>query len=554
VRFHIELMAKYSDLFGCERSPANYLAQLRRCSGLIPLNVLATINNRLVIGEPAHGSWEHEFLNENTRNRMLRFRSRVTEECVVFTRAGSLLNLKLLLALQPSSVPFRSTAIGAIATHSNDYGESVDTQHLSSGVLSVITEFAPTWELFNIRELLPLLARSFHLYRLAQDDERMTALFRKPLEDVPLGGLTFRMYFALLFGIYSSVRKNVVAAPFPTSILNAVEIATMAGLTVDQFNTFASAKAMTFDEARSCVGWSATDNTFKQNVTSSRWASSPLAFRARPVLKLDDGRFLVLDLQFLFESASAGLSWSLMQELGTPHERLRFLDTWGDLFERYVRDLLTHYYPDQEVARTYPPDGQIDAILSIGEDVVVVEVKSGFIAEAAKGSRDMRTIDEALRNKYVTDKKGKKDRGVGVRQLVATTKALLSGKVSGVTATGRIIPVLVGEDPILRTPGMNTYLNDFFSEEIASDRVAPLTVVLIDELEDVLPQIRAGDFTWLDLVTSRFEGERMVAAPVSMTLADLAASRGFSWKPDTFLKAQSDALMAMVEDAYLRNY
>jgi len=49
-----------------------------------------------------------------------------------------------------------------------------------------------------------------------------------------------------------------------------------------------------------------------------------------------------------------------------------------------------------------------------GGDVILFEVKAGFIPQDVKGSRDTRVVSDALRKKYVQDAKG---RGVGVRQL-----------------------------------------------------------------------------------------------------------------------------------------
>ena len=229
-------------------------------------------------------------------------------------------------------------------------------------------------------------------------------------------------------------------------------------------------------------------------------------------------------------------------------ERKRFLNYWGDIFERYVQDLLTHYYTSQApVNRTYPGDGQVDALLRVGDDLIVFEVKAGFLRDEAKGSRDPEIIDAAMRRKYVTDDAGK---GVGVRQLAATAAALFAGKVPGVKATGRIYPILVGEDPILQTPAVNTYLNDIFREEITDDRVCPLTVMLVDELEQLLPNIAADDVTWQELLTRRFNGSRVVAEPIHTTLIDVAIERGFGRRADRFLRKQSEMLIEIIKNAY----
>src|SRR5438105_590838 len=97
------IMLKFSDVLNdSTRSPKNYHEQLRRCGGDTPLNVFATINNRWVIdkmGVDQHVSAEEEFLSDSIATKVARFRTRVLrdQESFIFTRAGALLNLKLLL-------------------------------------------------------------------------------------------------------------------------------------------------------------------------------------------------------------------------------------------------------------------------------------------------------------------------------------------------------------------------------------------------------------------------------------------------------------------------
>jgi len=528
-----------------QRSPRNYYEQLQRCTGLKPLNIFATINNRWTIGETAHESWEAEFFSDSIKNKAERFRLKLTEEGVAFTRAGCLLNLKLLLGTQVADVPFKETAIGAVALHANDYVESVETSGLAKDTLPAIAEFGPMWELQNIREPANLVARYFRLYQLLQQDDRMTALFKRPIGELTLAGLTFREYFTLLVGLFANARSGIMEYPKPTSIINARKVATDAHLTLEQFTTFAASKALTRDVALTAFGPLDLEQ-FVARVTTNAWTSDQRPFRRTPLLGLPRGDYLVLDLQFLFESASAGIPWALKDEYLTKDESRLFLNYWGTVFERYVQELLAHYYPSQApVERKYGRDGQIDAFLIAGEDVIVVEVKAGFLAQEKKGSRDQQLVAAALGTKYVTDDG---NRAVGVRQLAVTCNAVLDGVLG--TIAGRIYPVLVGEEPMLQVPLVNTYLNDIFREHVTSDRIAPVTVMLVDELEQLLPNIVAGDLTWQDLITARCDGMRVAGAPVHTTLLDLAMKRRFRRRPDTFLRRHSDTLIAMVKEAY----
>jgi hypothetical protein len=540
-------MIKHADLFGeGQRSPTDYYEQLQRCSGMVPLNIFATINNRWIAGEPAHDSWENEFFSDRTSNGVRRFRSRIEDNAIVFTRPSALLNLKALLGIQPQISQFKRTAIGATILHANDYLETVEPSRLSRGTLPVIAEFAPAWELHNPRDTKQLLARSLYLYQLLQSDLRMQALFNQPIASVKFAGLSFHEYVALLFGIYTNARSSIRETPYPTSILDVQYISDEAHLTVQQLKAFANGKALTLAEAREVIDIS-DRNTFVSCITDNAWTSNQLTFRNRPLLQFPDGRFLVLDLQFLLESASAGISWELMRHLTTGKRKL-FLDYWGAIFERYVQDLLAHYYPDQApIGKRYERDGQIDGLIAVGDDRILLEVKAGFLRDDAKGSRDPAILEKALRKKYVTNERGQR---VGIRQLATTANALLNGDVPNITTNGRIYPVLVGEDPILQVPGVNIFLSEIFREESTSDRVGPLTVMLVDELEQLLPHITSGDLSWQDVVSRRVSHGQMSPEPVHTTLVDLAIDRRFRRRSETFLSTHASALVDMIKQTY----
>lgn len=219
-----------------DRSPSNYFEQVRRCAGLIPLNVFATANNRFSLDQAspdAHAALEAEMLSDSSRNRLSRRRSRHRKgpHTIVFTRAGSQLNLKLLLAVARPDSPYKPTAVGACALHANDYNESEDTSSLSSGLLPVVTEFAATWELQNPRQVGPLLRRSYYIYdQLLRTDQDLARLVRAELdtaiEDVEFAGLSYSKYFPLLFGFYA-VAKNGVEKE-ATSIVDGFDIANKA--------------------------------------------------------------------------------------------------------------------------------------------------------------------------------------------------------------------------------------------------------------------------------------------------------------------------------------
>ena len=550
-------MAKASEFTSDgSRSPRSYFEQIRRCAGLIPLNVFATANNRFSLDFAAletHLALEREFLNDSTRAKLLRLRRRRLHEplTIVFTRAGALLNIKLLLGTVRPDNPYRPTAVGACALHANDFVESLDTSALRSGLLPAVAEFAATWELQNPREPAPLLRRSYYIYdRLLRTSSAIRAFIdaelHVPVEHVYFGGLPFSSYFPLLFGLYT-VAVNAVRNE-ATSIVDARDVAAKAKISTDQFVAFAELKARSILDSEREFGLIDAPADFRSRVEDIRWVSDALPFRDRPLLAMPNGTYMVLDVQLLFENASAGLFWNFMNQLPSRKARHTFSGHWGKVFERYVQDLVRHYFPAVESNVTFD-GGDLDLFLRAGSDALAFEVKSGFLAQHVKASRSGSVVGDELRKKFVVDDDGG---AKGVRQLAIAIRALREQKVARtVDDIRRIYPVLVVEDPVMQTIAMNAYLNELFEQELDRNHdVAPLTVLLIDELEELLPHVHAGDFSWPEIFGARLVGGKVVAYPMHTTLSELGNEKRLPIRQDTFLKSHGDELMAMISSAY----
>src|SRR2546430_2430867 len=94
----------------------------------------------------------------------------------------------------------------------------------------------------------------------------------------------------------------------------------------------------------------------------------------------------------------------------------------------------------------------------------------------------------------------------------------------------RIYPILVGDDPILQCFVANRYLDEQFRAQFG-DRpanVAPLTVMLIDELEELLPYVSAGDVGWREVLDARFEKDGVSADAFHTNLASIRSKKEIS--------------------------
>jgi hypothetical protein len=387
------LMAKYSDILGDgERSPSNFWEQTLRLGGEPSLNLFATINNRFSFDQRAfdvHAALEQGFLNDSTKSRLARMRRKHPEDpsMIVFTRFGALILLKILLASGQKQRTPKSTVFGACAMHANDYAET-DLDDLSNGLLPVVAETAATWELQNPRDVGVLLRRTNYIYRdLLLADTRISALVERklgcPLTDVKFAGLSYDQYFAVLFGLYATVKAGVLKQN--TSIVDIEDLRRRAGFSSSEFEQFLREKSDTIDGFAKRIGQLADARQFSLSVMSPKWCSDVGIFRRRPLLRLADGRFLVLDMQFLIENASAGLYWSLASQF-SDEDRLLLLSYWGGLFESYVQRLLFHYAGVCCASHVDLKTCEVDSIVVAGNDLLSSKSSQDSFGKTLRGA------------------------------------------------------------------------------------------------------------------------------------------------------------------------
>jgi len=156
-----------------------------------------------------------------------------------------------------------------------------------------------------------------------------------------------------------------------------------------------------------------------------------------PFMKLEPNRVLILDLEFLAELLTGGVYWNIFDSL-PGNRRESFKELWGRLFEIYGVDLLKDFYPPASgilAADVNYNGGQIDALLDFGEAVVVFEIKSSLLTEAAKRSGDRAKFVADFERKFVRNEKGK---AKALLQLAASCKAIEDGRIPTAMTPGRM--------------------------------------------------------------------------------------------------------------------
>jgi hypothetical protein len=270
---------------------------------------------------------------------------------------------------------------------------------------------------------------------------------------------------------------------------------------------------------------------------------------------MDSEQVLILDLQFVVELLTSGVYWSIHDNL-PDNKRSVFKELWGRMFELYAVGLLRQFYPPMSGMLSLDVQysgGQIDAFLDFGIAVIVMEIKSSLLTEPAKRGADKKAFVADFRRKFVENEKR---RPKTIKQLAAACRAILSGEIETVRGNPLpvIYPVFISDEPMVEATFSNAYFNEWFQEEgINEQRVKPLTVMSVDELEQILPHVADNDFTWEELLQSRFNEFGVYPHSVGQTIYDLLLSKGLSSKQNQALKRKSDEFAEIIRRVFQRN-
>jgi hypothetical protein len=542
------ILIKYSDVFVTAPDAHGYFAQVRRCVGDIPLNVFATINGYFSAerGLEAQPSLEHELVSGIVNNMVRRFRRRRAkdEDSLIFTRASGLLNLKVLLSVPRPDEAFVSTTVGMLALHANDYTD-ISLPEADPELFAV--ENMPIWDLHNPRDIADLLARYyFVLHDMFAGDRRVVELFEEEFKTTPrsvtIDGLAVDDYFALLFGLYTAASS--AGREQKTAILNLEEHFRLLGISDERASQFITSRVATEESFMQRFERLDDSDSFADHIQRPAWALDFRAFRERPLLRLRDGRVIVVDLHFLIENASVGIFWNLFRCM-TESGRERLLRYWGTVFEHYIRRQMEAHPPaDGHIVFNLDPDGlEVDALLTQGSDVFVFEIKAGMVPQDAKCSRDVPTVRKAIERKFVRNVKGNPK---GITQLAVRCVSLTQRK-----QVGRVYPILIVDEHALQTPGVNTYLARRLRAMVDGHAdITSLAVITADELELMLPYLSAGDVKWKELLDARIVDGEVSANPVSTTFGELASVRGLRRRNNRILGPVRNRLSELLRKKY----
>lgn len=242
-----------------------------------------------------------------------------------------------------------------------------------------------------------------------------------------------------------------------------------------------------------------------KNDFSPQW-SEFLNLKKRPIIKLNENDYLILDFEFLLNKFFTSLYHDLLN-----YSKLEFGNNFSqDYNSLFIEDVLLQntfkcafgnsYIKYSETAikqykiKSIQSLGLPDYYIRNGNKVFMFECKNSFISHANKIELNTEALLEEIENKFygISESEANKKKDKAIKQLAKYILNLHKSKYSffdNIKNTNKIVfyPVLLVTDYTLCSLGFNKLLNTYFEKEINNidhqlkNKIQPLTIIHIDD-------------------------------------------------------------------------
>jgi hypothetical protein len=480
----------------------------------------------------------------------------------VFNPLGVLFALKLLLGATTGPEPPERLqpddqfSIGDLILLANEF---VLTSSLTAETMTdanLAADLLPVWDLTNPGRIVYAMARMHRMVavHLVGSDSKVLRIIKQigvGMDGIKFCGVPLDSYVFAVFALYA--RDQLLRGPDflrnpDLAIFNPHELMKQTSFPHEMFQRFLQGVSLDLDAARRKLssldtGWN--EGILADLLESPTFRTDFLAFRERPILKLDEKRYLVLDGHFLADLLSIGVLFQVRSALARDKGAL-LMSLFGRLFELYAGELLEFFYPRRSaILRLDLPytDGQLDALLDFGEYVVLLEFKFFLLRHEIKHNRKSGELETSLREKLVENQRGERK---AARQLAHAAQSVHDRTIMTALPGKPIYPVVVIYESGLQCPGANAIINRYFQEFRERlrnpDLVRPLTVMSLEELEGLLPQVAAALTTWREVLDARFMRDEVNFISVHQVIHDILKRQGKEGKNNQFLRQTSDEM------------
>lgn len=560
----ISVYPRYSDIVGETNDlEQRYWEALQKTPVLGGIGELAAINGILSehrTGQPdIHHQLNEKFFVPELRAKVNQFSPGGPAFGTVFTKIGCLQIMRHLMLYGNASVDSTDQTVSRLGELMLLANESILPEPAfkspQASNLELLLSFVPIWDVCNPRELAYSLSRMYTILTeilpgTDREVQRLTSKLGMDTARIMVDELPLNDFISAVFGLYSYGRTMAVP---DQAVFDVNQVFSRVGFPVAVLKKLVKRRTLTISEFRERLrdGNPCEFENLIDEMRRRAFVSESLnTFRKFPFLQLDANRALILDLQFLVELLTAGVYWSIFDSLPT-NQRDTFRELWGRLFELYAVNLLEKFYP--KISGIFFPDlqydgGQVDALLDFGNEVLVLETKASLLTEPAKRTVNSTEFVSDFSRKFVQNEKGSPK---AILQLASSCGALENGKIPTATKPSRIFPIFVSDEPAVETFFFNAYMNEIFQKALPTgSTIQPLTVMSINELQEILPYVAENAFSWTELLQSRFNALGVGPTSVHQAIYDMCRSKSLRSLRNQAVRSEFDKVWAIISSRY----
>jgi hypothetical protein len=371
-----------------------------------------------------------------------------------------------------------------------------------SRMLALIMQLLEVSEVINTAAISHIAYRSRIMFDLLQGEDKVIQRIRRQC-----GGFDFKKEFERIVGMSVShwLFQLIGFYSYLMNYRGQDGSRNLEYLAIDPSKYATKSKITARDLEITLSTVSASFADFKKLLAEKRdadWRFDFMPFRSKPLIELAPNRFFCADVGFVVEKIYSGVYWAINDGLDR-RERLKLFSAWGILFEEYVNWFLGGCHFKQDLvfwpAPAWDDGGEcFDGAFTAGSRFMPMEYKGGFLRIDARYSADPAAFEADLDLKIT---KGCEQLARKIQQLfnrkTGRRRRLRDVPLEHVT---RVIPVLVVQDHILRSPLVNWLLNRKFNLLLDRNQVQDgvtvdsLNVVNVQELETMAESAEGGTF------------------------------------------------------------
>lgn len=353
---------------------------------------------------------------------------------------------------------------------------------------------------YSREPLFEALARNSWLYQdLAQSEDARAHPDWRDLEHwaVEASGLRLRDQFAVGMAALAVSRvlddegrlvgRGLLAATWASDVAQRLEVAT--DHVVEVISADQAWYAEQFDEIERRYGLS-------DAAAAAGWTTSP--FEKRPLMRLRDGRMLLWSARAMTSWLTDGFYYRALTHAAERNDIPAFTRLNGWLVERYAQEVVEAALPPTKPAGsgralrsiTYDaPSGEIDSpdiALDYGEDLVLVEVRSGRLKLDTRLTGDPARVEDDLRVLIVNK----------AQQLSRRIDDYLGGRfeLDGIDRrhVTRIWPVVLSGASLLMAEMLHEWIVEEIGDHLRQPTVQPLTILDMTDWEQLCGLLETG--------------------------------------------------------------